>query len=257
MPGCVPSSGWPSCCAGPGCAPGRSASGVAVRGWGMPGCVRSGWAGCGWALFGPGGVLPGCAGAPSWAAGVRAGNGAVEKGSRAGRSAACRVRADGARTSSARRASRSVANSSELFWSARCRARCEPMAVPRPGARRRNGERAARSRPGRDGARGELSAGGSRDRPGAPHDSVAAGRRSDRNHPVTMIGSPRLGTAPIEPSRAMSGRRWRPFGVIRRGVRTSSAAQAAERAARRSDSTPSDGPGSLHAPSSAVHVRPS
>jgi len=28
-----------------------------------------------------------------------------------------------------------------------------------------------------------------------------------------MIGSPRLGTAPIDPPRAMSGRRWRPFGV--------------------------------------------
>jgi len=28
-----------------------------------------------------------------------------------------------------------------------------------------------------------------------------------------MIGSSRLGTAPIELPRAMSGRRWRPFGV--------------------------------------------
>ena len=188
--------------------------------------------------------------------GGRAGKGAVPNGSSEGRDA-WRVRAGRGVVSAASRARRSVANSSDCFRSGRCWAWCEPMEDPHPGARHRAGS--MRRVPALAGA----ALVGSCRRAGEPGPTrrtarlFASGRRSDRNHPVTMIGSPRLGTAPIEPSRAMSGRRWRPFGVIRRGVRTSSAAQAAERAARRSDSTPSDGPGSLHAPSSAVHVRPS
>ena len=102
--------------------------------------------------------------------------------------------------------------------SARCRARCEPMADPQPGARHRTGSRRHVPALAVTAPVGSCRRAGSRDRPGAPHGSLTAGRRSDRNHPVTMIG-PLCTAAGADRTNAcaMNGRRWRPFGATSSG----------------------------------------